>query len=776
MTIYATTEILRLKPENIPASLKQQGGWLVWRKEPNKKNPDKLDKVPYKVFAPSQRADKTNPAHWSDFETAVAAARNNPEGMAGIGWVPQPGFVAIDLDDCVDPETGEPNEYAKDVMKRVPSYTERTPSGSGLRLVVKDADGVVSTSPKRRGKGEIMIAPNFVTLTGHRLPESPEEVAEGSEALAAFYAELVGPKKEPVLKEPAPVDQPVVPTIEDEEILRIARRARNRAKFERLWNGDATGYDSPSEADMALAGILAFYVGPQGHDQLIRLLKRSGLKREKHDRKDYMERTTREAISRKKKFYQPDSPEANLRRPATCTDIGFARRLVATLDGRARYCLETREWLGFGGKHFTVDEGAAINIHAQNVSDQIWKELNDLPPDRRGNASKYARRFSSSAGIHAAIKEARVGAGVVVSPGEFDTDPMLLNVDNGVLDLRSRTLMPHSPKYLITHLANVAFDPNATAPLWGRFISEVMGGDPEMIRFLQQVSGISITGDVSEQFLCVHYGSGRNGKSSYLNAMSDLLGSYATPGPANLLIAKGQFGREPELLFDVLKGKRLVTASESDEGARFSEATAKRLTGGDRLLTRGCFKDPKAALPTWHMHIAVNHRPVVMGQDHAIWRRVKPIPWEQTFEGSRQDTGLARKLANERSGILNWCLEGLADWQANGLVAPDKGKAALTRYRDDYDLIGAWIGERCSIGPECVAEATPLFEDFRKWCEAAKEECGTMTAFGLRMEARGYKATRPSSGAFRNKTIRTGISLLAKTATVEAGGEDVHCA
>lgn len=771
MTIYATTEILRLKPENIPASLKEQGGFMVWKKEPNKKNPDKLDKVPYKAFAPDQRASKNKPAHWSNFETAVAAAGNDPGGMAGIGWVPQPGFVAIDLDDCVDPETGEPNEYAKDVMKRIPSYTERTPSGAGLRIIVKDATGVVKTSPKR-GRVEFMIAPNYVTLTGHRLPDSPEEVVEGGEALAAFYAELVGPKKEPVLKEPVPV----VPTIEDEEILRIARRARNRAKFEKLWSGDTSGYASASEADMALACILALYVGPQGHDQLIRLLKRSGLKREKHDREDYMERTATKAIGRTKKFYKPDSPEANLRRPSTCTDVGFARRLVATLDGRARYCLETREWLGYDGKHFVVDEGAAINIHAQNVSDQIWKELKDLPPGRRGNASKYARRFSSSAGIHAAIKEARVGAGVVVSPGEFDTDPMLLNVDNGVLDLRSRTLMPHSPKYLITHLANVTFDPSATAPTWGRFIYEVMGGDPEMIRFLQQVSGISITSDISEQFLCVHYGSGRNGKSSFLNAMSDLLGSYATPGPANLLIAKGQFGREPELLFDVLKGKRLVTASEADEGARFSEATAKRLTGGDRLITRGCFKDPKKVFPTWHMHIMVNHRPCVVGQDHAIWRRVKPIPWEQTFEGSREDTGLSKKLAKERSGILNWCLEGLADWQSNGLITPDKVKAALTRYREDFDVVGAWIAERCTVGPDCVAEATTLFEDFRKWCELAKEDCGTLTSFGIKMEARGYQSTRPSSGAFRNKTIRTGISLLAKTATVEAEGGNVQCA
>jgi putative DNA primase/helicase len=776
MTIYATTEILRLKPENIPSSLKQQRGFVLWRKEPSKTDATKLTKVPYKAFAPRQKASKTNPSHWSDFETAVAAVRNDPEGIAGIGWIPQKGFVAIDLDDCVDPETGEPNEYAKDVMKRHSSYTERTPSGCGLRIIVKDGQGLVTTSPKRTGKGEIMISPNYVTLTGHKVPESPDEVAEGGEALAAFYGELVGPKGEPPRHEPAPVDQPVACAIEDEEILRIARRARNREKFEKLWNGDASDYQSASEADMAMASMLAFYVGPQGRDQLIRLLKRSGLKREKHDRQDYMDRTAREAIGRAKKFYKPDSPEANLRRPATCTDMGFARRIVASLDGRARYGLEFKDWLGFDGQRFVKDQGAAITAHAKSVADQIWNEWKELPAERRRAASTHASRWSSSAGIDAAVRLARSEKGIVVSECDLDTDLMVLNLPNGVLDLRSQTLQPHSPRNLITHLADVTFDPTATAPTWERFIQEVMGGDPDLIRFLQQVSGIAVTGDVREQFLCIHHGNGRNGKSTYLNTMSKMLGTYATPGPANMLIAKGNFGREPELLFDSLKGRRFVTASETDEGAKFSEATAKLLTGGDRLLTRGVFKDSKAANPTWHIHAAVNHTPVVTGRDEGIWRRVKLIPWSQTFDGKREDPSLGHKLAAEMSGILNWCLQGLADWQANGLITPEKVRLATKRYREDSDLIGAWIAERCSVGPGFMAATTPLFEDYAQWCKANNEMCMTGTAFGIRMEERGFISSRPTSGDFRNVTIRTGISLIAKTATVEERGEDVRCA
>jgi putative DNA primase/helicase len=120
-------------------------------------------------------------------------------------------------------------------------------------------------------------------------------------------------------------------------------------------------------------------------------------------------------------------------------------------------------------------------------------------------------------------------------------------------------------------------------------------------------------------------------------------------------------------------------------------------------------------------------------------------------------------------------LDGLVDWQSNGLFTPDKVKAAITRYRDDYDVIGAWIAEQCSVGPDCVAEATLLFEDFRRWCEAAKEDSGTLTGFGLKMEERGFKASRPSAGTFRNKTIRSGISLLPKTATAE-GERGVQCA
>lgn len=774
MTIYASTKILTLKPENIPASLKTLTGYVVWKKEPDRKNPDKLAKVPYRARAPHQKAVKTNPSHLSDYETAVAAAMNDPAGISGIGWVPQKGYVAVDLDDCVDLQTRELNETAKSVIQRLNSYAEFSPSGSGVRVYVKDGLGVVTTSPKRDA-GEIMISPNYVTMTGHKLPGVPDEVAEGGEALAEFYRELTGPGEQKQRNEAAPAEQPQVAVIADEEILRIAGRARNRDKFENLWAGNTGGYKSASEADMALASLLAFYVGPHGRDQLVRLLKRSGLTREKHDRQDYLDRTATAAISRTTKFYKPDSQEANLRRPSTCTDLGFARRVVASLDGRARYCLEKTKWLGFDGKRFVDDQGAAITAHAKDVSDQMWNEVRDVRAAQRRGASKYASRCSSSVGIDAAVKLARSEKGMTVSEGELDAEPMVLNVRNGVLDLRSLTLQCHSPRHLITHLANVDYDPVAVAPAWNKFIEDVMGGDPEMMRFLQQVSGIAITGDVREQFLCVHYGSGRNGKSTYLNAMSDLLGSYATPGPANLLIEKGQFGREPELLYDVLKGKRLVTTCESDEGSRFSEATAKRLTGGDRLLTRGCFKDPKAATPTWHLHIAVNHRPVVKGQDDGLWRRVKPIPWEQTFEGSRADPGLGGRLAGERSGILNWCLQGFADWQANGLFTPNKVKRALMRYRDDFDEIGLWIAERCSVGPECVAESTALFEDFQEWCKITKESSGTLTSFGLRLEARGYRSERGSSGPFRNKTIRIGIAIIAKTATV-AGEGKVQCA
>ncbi len=775
MAIYTTTQILQVKAENIPASVRQQTGFLVWKRKPSRDNPEKLTKVPYKAFATNRNASKNKADHWSDFDTAVNAAVRQENGVDGIGWVPQPGFVAIDLDDCIIAETGEPNEYAKGVIERIGSYAELSPSGTGIRIICKDTPGAVTESPKRDGKGEIMICPNYVTLTGHRLTNSPDDVTEGGVALAHLYAELVGTKKEPTRKEPVPVDQPPIAAIQDEDILQIASRARNRAKFERLWSGDASGYKSASEADMALASMLAFYVGPNGHDQLIRLLTQSGLTRDKHDRDDYMDRTARKAIRRTRKFYRPESGRLNLRVPSTCTDLGYARRIVDSLDGKAKYCLEMNGWMGFDGKRFVADQGAAINSHAKTVADQVWRECNELRGNKRRAAAKCATRCSSSAGIDAATRLARSEVGMLVSPRDFDTDPMILNLLNGVLDLRTRSLMPHSQRFLVTNLADVVFDPAATAPMWERFINDVMGGDSEMIRFLRQVSGIAITGDVSEQFLCIHYGLGRNGKSSYLNAMSDLLGSYATPGPANLLIENGKYGREPELLFDVLKGRRLVTASETDCGANFAEATAKRLAGGDRVLTRGCFKDPKQVIPTWHLQIAVNHKPVVWGREEAIWRRVKPIPWEQTFQGSREDTGLGGKLAKERSGILNWCLDGLADWQSNGLFTPDKVKAALRRYRDEHDIIGAWIAERCSVGPNCVAEATMLFEDFRRWAEAAKEESGTLTGFGLKMEERGFKASRPSSGTFRNKTIRSGIALLTTAATVEEAG-GVQCA
>jgi putative DNA primase/helicase len=778
MSIGCNDKVLPVIPENIPASLKEKARWLCWKAEPKKEKPDELTKVPYRASAPSRRADKTNESHWSDYGTAQAALNDPANSLSGLGFATGEGVVGIDIDNCIDPQSGALSPVAAEWVERLGSYAEKSPSGTGVRVLVRDRDGVVTKSLNKRKLGaEIYTHPNYVTVTGHRLGGAPQEVTDGGEHLKDFVDWLTSggqakdlnenksPKPLADTKKAKNLKAATSFSIADEDVLRLASNAKNARKFNALLTGDRSGYESESEADMALASMLAFYAGPQGHDQVERLMRNSQLRRDKYDRADYLPRTVRSAIEKQTEFYKPAAAatgEANLMVPSTRTDLGFARRVVSALRGGARYEGGEQKWWGHDGQRFVADNAAAITGTAKKIGDEIWGEWKKLRTDRRQKTECFARRWASSAGIEAAVKLARSEEGIAIRADEFDRNPLLLNVENGTLDLRTLGLRDHSPGDLITHLASVTYDPAGKAETWLRFVHEVMAGDQEMVRFLRQVAGLAITGDVREQCLCIHYGSGRNGKSTFLTTLSDMLGSYAGPGPTNMLVYKGQHSQERELLFEALAGKRLVTASEADDGAKFSEATAKLLTGGDKVLARRRYWDSRPVTPTWHLHVAVNHRPQVVGRDAGIWGRVKLVPWSVTFDGSRQDPDLGEKLARERSGILNWCLEGLADWRANGLVAPHKINVETARYRDDFDVVGAWIADRCNVGPGCVEVASRLHEDYLQWAASRNEQGLTNTMFGVRMEERGFMGDRPTAGQYRGKTIRQGISLTAK--------------
>ena len=811
MVLTVTDEVVRVEPDNVPELLKQADRWCVWRRD--RKDDGTFTKKPMQASWPSRGLSKTTSDQWRPFDTAVKAYEqyrgSERTPLDGIGFVTGGGFVGLDFDECCDDVTREIQPEVAEHLRRLNSYAEFSPSGRGVRVFLKGTlPGEKNVTAKAAGY-EMYAEGAYVTVTGFRVPGTPDDVAEGGELLAEMYANAKqaaadekarrkaakASKAESVstsrpLSQRLPADdgagRPAAPaSLGDDELLEVAKRSTCGTAIERLIAGQWQGsYPTQSEAELALANYLAFYAGPGGAGQVERIMTTSGLKRDKFsegrgDGRTYLSLTVETAYEGRSEFYEgkastgkkkaevvlpngiASTGPAALNDSSTMHDVGLARRLVLEANGTLRYVKEWKAWLAWTGKHWQHDDGLAAAHVAKQVSDRLWQELAELPAERRGVVLSFVKAASSSRGIDAAVKLARSEPGVVVGANELNQHDYLLNVTNGTLNLLTAELLPHSPDKLLTHLAAVEFDADANCPTWRKFVDDVTNGDKELAAFLQRSCGLALSADVSEQVLWLHYGEGRNGKSTMLNVMTELLGTYAGPAPLEMLLVK-QRGKEVETQFAALAGRRLVTAVEADSGVRFSEATVKLLTGGDTVLARRLYEDAWPLRPSWKLHVAANHKPLVRGTDEGIWRRLMLTPWLRRFEGQADDKRLKEKLLAEKAGILNWCLAGFIQWrEKGGLRPPENVLAATKEYRGENDILGTWMEERCVKDANAIAEAAGIYRDYKSWCDERGEYAQSATAFGMALERLGYASERPTAGAYRFKTIRRGLGLLA---------------
>lgn len=338
---------------------------------------------------------------------------------------------------------------------------------------------------------------------------------------------------------------------------------------------------------------------------------------------------------------------------------------------------------------------------------------------------------------------------VTVEHDKLDADPWALNCANGTIDLRTGELRDHDAEDWITKLVNLEYDPDAKAPRFEKFLSEITAGDAQLAAFLQRWFGYCATASVREQKFVIHIGQGSNGKGTLLELIASVLGDYAGTAPPGLLASsKGGSERHPTEIAELF-GKRVVTAHESDDGAVLREGFVKQLTGGDRLKARWMRKDFFEFTPSHKVQLLTNHKPQIKGQDYAIWRRVLLVPYPVQFGTQKdiangrakalRDDSLPEALARERAGVLRWIVEGAMQWFEGGLDAPDCVLAAGVEYRTEQDRVGQFVAECCELGREHWA---PLSGDFG----------GLYTAYGYWCRESGYQAL--GKGKFANELER----------------------
>lgn len=443
-------------------------------------------------------------------------------------------------------------------------------------------------------------------------------------------------------------------------------------------------------------------------------------------------------------------------------DCGNAIRFCKSYGPVIRHCEEWGKWFIWDGTRWKEDNTNLIYYYAKKVSKSIYVEA-ALEQDngRSMDLSKWAHESSNNSRINAMVESATSehDFDIPITFDVLDRDQYLINLKNGTFDLRSFEMLPHDQANMITKMANVEYDPDAQCPLWMAFMNRVFRGQDEkdhLISFMQRACGYSMTGDTKEQVMFFLYGSGANGKSTFIDTIQHILGDYgAATESSTFTTAKADSIRN-----DIarLVGQRFVSASENSTESLLDESLVKKLTGNEKISARFLHKEYFEFYPQFKIWWAFNHQPYIRDNTNSIWRRILLIPFEERIPDSEQDKELAIKLKQEAPGIFNWMVKGLLEYNHVGLNAPEKIRVSTKEYRDDQDILFDFIHECCIVtenqsldfkSVEVRVPASKLYNAYVEWAgfnRMKREDILSATKFGKVLIERGFQRDRTNSG------------------------------
>lgn len=759
--------------QTIPQELRCLPNWVCWQAVQDERSHSGVSKRPIDPKT-GNFAKSNDPSTWADFDTAVQAAQK----WSGIGFMfSGSGCFGVDLDDIAEElQSYRDNNggIVTEFISVLQSYAEVSQSGTGIHIICK---GSLPKGGRRRGKVEMYDSGRFFVMTGQPISEYAE-VTECSERIRPLHEKYIGGGKEPTagIRQTAALPQTA------DEILRAAANSKNGAKFKALYSGDISGYSSQSEADMALCNMLAFWTGCDAQ-KMDAMFRASGLMREKWDRKQsgstYGALTVQKAIAGCTEVYRGaksefranigggNSPlisvgepeQAEKQRLYSFDDTGNAQRFCDLFGDKVRYSYTDKRWLYYDGRKWCTDMTGTIgrladkSVEAMAAEAQAYAEIDAAEGgDMAEKFQKHIKASRSNRSKKAMLSEAMHY--MPIMPSQMDRHKGHINTPAGVIELKTGRIIEHSPEHYFSKLTNAEYDLHAECPLWLKFLEDIFTGDKDLIRYVQKAVGYSLSGSTAEQCMFFLLGSGRNGKSTFIEVIRDIFGDYASNIQPESIMVRRSGGSAINSDIARLKGARLVTCSEPNEGARLNEGLIKQLTGGDPVTARKLYGEEFEFQPEFKLWVSTNHKPIIRGTDIGVWRRIHLIPFNVQIPESKVDRQLKYKLEGELTGIFRWAVDGCLLYRKEGLRMPKIMQDSVKEYHREMDVLSAFIEDCCTEGKGLSVQSSQLYAAYLKWAEQGKEYTMSATKFSMEI-AKRYEKVKLRSGIYFN-----GLALL----------------
>lgn len=437
-------------------------------------------------------------------------------------------------------------------------------------------------------------------------------------------------------------------------------------------------------------------------------------------------------------------------------DLGNSQRFLDRWGHNLWYLPDGKadaRWLSWNGRYWEANYGQAHRWVIETHNYMAVQEVRNATGDDALGKTKWNKKSTNVPRVKRTLEQSRNAPGMRREMDEFDTLADVMTVGNGTVDLRSGRLMEPRREDLISRATDVEYHPDAEAPVWDEFL-ETVQPDPEVRDFLQRAVGYSLTGTLRDQCLLILYGFGANGKSTFIEAVRNVLGDLAAQTPAATVV--GGRDTHPEGLAR-LRGKRFVTTTETRTG-KLREDVVKQISGGDTLTARFMYGESFEFSPQLVLWMAVNELPNITGSDKGIWRRLMPVPFPVTIEAADRDPYLPEKLADEAEGILAWAIEGAVKWHRKSLHddLPVAITETLMEYREDEDDVSRFLDDVMEADEDAYVTNGDLFKVWTAWAEQQGIERGTAVTLGRKLTKHGIDKGRER---FDGKLTRVRLGL-----------------